>query len=120
MPAADFGYPKAARLRRRSQYLAVQSRPGRIKGRHFLVLHRPNGLNFSRLGITVTRRVAGAVGRNRAKRLVREVFRSRRAGLPPGWDLVVIALAGAPRLGLAQVDQELAGLFNRLPETPAA
>jgi len=120
MPTADRGYPKAARLRRRSQYLAVQSNPGRIKGRHFLVLHRPNGLNISRLGITVTRRVAGAVGRNRTKRLVREVFRARRAGLPPGWDLVVVALTGAPLLSLDQVSRELSGLFNRLPSPPAA
>jgi ribonuclease P protein component len=119
MPTADFGFPKAARLRRRSQYLAVQSRPGRIKGRHFLVLWRPNGLRRSRLGVTVTRRVSGAVGRNRTKRLVREAFRHAGDRLPPGLDLVVVATAGAPRLSSRQVNQELWDLWSRL-RTPQA
>ncbi len=44
----------------------------------------------TRLGITVTRQVTGAVGRNRIKRVVREVFRQNRA-LFPHADIVVIA-----------------------------
>jgi len=35
----------------------------------------PNGLNESRLGITVTNQVANSPGRRRIKRLIREVFR---------------------------------------------
>ena len=54
----------------------------------FTVFGLPTGLDRSRLGVTVTRRVGGAVSRNRAKRVLREVFRhapSRGLGL----DLVV-------------------------------
>jgi ribonuclease P protein component len=106
--------PKAARLRTRPQYLAVQGDAKRRRSRHFTLLWRPNGLRQSRLGITVTRRVAGAVGRNRVKRLVREFFRHARAELPPGLDLVVVASPGAPTLSLAQVRQELWELCRNL------
>ncbi|MCB2228558.1 MAG: ribonuclease P protein component [Desulfarculaceae bacterium] len=120
MPTAELGYPKTARLAKRSQYLAAQKQPGRLHGRRLLLLYHPNRLGLTRLGITATRRVANAVGRNRFKRLVREAYRQRRAALPPGWDLVVIAKSGAPAMTWAQLSQELWNLFERLPEPPTA
>ena len=47
-----------------------------------------NDRPISRLGIAATRKLGGAVVRNRAKRLVREVF--RQADVPAGLDIVVI------------------------------
>lgn len=114
MTGRDFSLPKSARLRTRPQYLAVQGDAKRRRSRHFTLLWRPNGLTQSRMGITVTRRVSGAVGRNRVKRLVRESFRHFRAQLPPGLDLVVVAAPGAPALGLSQVHQELWELCQSL------
>jgi ribonuclease P protein component len=64
----------------------------------------------SRLGVTVSRRVAGAVGRNRIKRRVREWFRTVQPGLPPGTELLVIARPGAIRLS----GRETADLLTRL------
>ena len=53
----------------------------------------------ARLGTTVSRRIGGAVMRNRVKRRVRECFRkSLRTILPAGTELVVIARAGAGAL----------------------
>jgi len=66
----------------------------------------------SRLGITVSRRVGGAVVRNRVKRLVRETFRRRWRDLPAG-DAVVIARAAAGRLDAAAVGEELVNLWRR-------
>lgn len=47
-----------------------------------------NQSGVGRLGIAATRKLGGAVARNRAKRLIREVF--RRNKLAPGFDVVVI------------------------------
>lgn len=49
----------------------------------------------TRLGLSVSRKVGGAVCRNRWKRLIREAFRQSRATLPPGLDLVVRPKRGA-------------------------
>ena len=69
----------------------------RVRARLMTVIARPNTLGQSRLGIAATRKLGGAVVRNRAKRLVREVF--RHAAVPPGLDIVVI-----PRTDMLDAD----------------
>ncbi|MFH1035169.1 MAG: ribonuclease P protein component [Pseudomonadota bacterium] len=91
------------------------SRARRVSTQHFLFLWQPNGLALSRLGITVTRKTAPAVGRNRVKRLLREAFRRSGPGLPPGLDLVVVARRGSPGLTQLQVDQQMSQALARLP-----
>jgi len=62
----------------------------------------------TRLGVTVSRRVGGAVVRNRLKRRVRECFRLvLRKELPTGTSLVVIARTGAGELTSSAVGEEV-------------
>lgn len=63
-----------------------------------------------RLGVTASRKLGGAVERNRVKRRVREWFRRSKHRLAPGTELVVIARRGAQALDQGQVDAELEGL----------
>lgn len=63
----------------------------RSADRYFTILFQPNTLNHPRLGFAISKqKVRLAVGRNRLRRLVRESFRKRVAGLPPV-DMVVLA-----------------------------
>jgi ribonuclease P protein component len=110
MSAGDQRFPKSARLTKRPQYLAMNRDSRRWVSPHFIFLWKRNLLPQSRLGITITKRVAPAVGRNRVKRLVREAFRlaeSSGVTCPKGVDLVVIAKKGAPRLRYAQTAREM-------------
>jgi len=80
---------------------------------HFLVLQGPSPTGETRLGITASRKVGGAVERNRVKRRVREFFRLHRTELQPGSDIVVIVRAGADTLGFKDVERELAAVLQR-------
>ncbi|MFO0962783.1 MAG: ribonuclease P protein component [Phycisphaerales bacterium] len=62
-----------------------------------VVYGAPNGLPVARLGLSVSRRVGGAVVRNRHKRLLREAFRAVQHELPGGLDLVVVVRAHRER-----------------------
>jgi ribonuclease P protein component len=66
----------------------------------------------SRLGITASRKVGGAVVRNRFKRRVRAWFRTRRPDFAQDVDLVVIARPSGARLSFDQLDQRLSGLMG--------
>lgn len=66
----------------------------RSRGRYLTLFTLPNGLDVARLGVIATRRVGGAVRRNRAKRLVRELFRHRKGR--PGRDVVVLVRPDVP------------------------
>jgi ribonuclease P protein component len=69
------------RIRKRSEYKVNYARGRRIRSTNFTLFVMRNALGRPRLGITVTRRVGGAVRRNRAKRLIREIFRRHKSEL---------------------------------------
>lgn len=71
--------------------------------------------DWSRLGITVSRKVGNAVVRNRFKRRIRAWFRAHREELAAPVDLVVIARAPAGKLSLAELDLRLRELLELAP-----
>lgn len=79
----------AQRLRRRGEFEKVYHYRHRFSTKYFVVNYRPNSVGFDRLGLTVSRKMGGAVRRNRIKRKIRELFRTNRQGLKPSADLVV-------------------------------
>jgi ribonuclease P protein component len=114
----EFG--KAARLRRRREFLAVQQRGARVFAGDVIVLALNAGASEPRIGITVSSKITNAVGRNRVRRWAREAFRAVAKELPPV-DLVVIARPGATSLGLAGMVRALrsAGARVRATGSPA-
>jgi ribonuclease P protein component len=84
-------FSKASRVRRHGEFQRVFDVSQRAKGRYFTVLVAPNETGVPRLGIVASRKLGDAVRRNRAKRLIREVFR-RSDLLPPGKGLDVVVI----------------------------
>jgi len=110
-------FPRTLRLRKRSEFLAVQRRGKRQTVPHFVVITRRKKNAPSRLGITTSKKVGNAPERNRVRRLVREVFR-RRGSSTPASDVVVIARAGAAKLTYHEVAEELSRALAPGPELP--
>lgn len=78
----NFRLPKENRLRKPREFQHVYAKGIRIEGRFMTVFFTPSETSFQRLGITASKKAVGnAVQRNRAKRLLREVFRLSKAEL---------------------------------------
>jgi len=104
-------------VRRRSEYLRVYESGERVRARLMTVIVLENGTPVSRLGIAATRKLGGAVVRNRAKRVIREVF--RRARVPTGVDVVVIPRPEMLAADIRVVEAEF-GYVLRRTGRPAA
>jgi ribonuclease P protein component len=103
------------RLRRRTEFKAVEGGGRRVAGRFVILIAQPNGQPVHRLGLVASRRVGGAVVRNRAKRRLREVFRRRMpAGDLRGLDIVAIAKADIVRAPFDAVATDFLAALSKL------
>lgn len=84
-------FPRDRRVRRRAEFQRVFDAGRRVHGKYFTLLVAPNDASGVRLGIVASRKLGGAVRRNRAKRLIREVFRQSQP-LPGRQDVDVVVI----------------------------
>ena len=121
-PIAQRGRAKRGRLSRSAEFERVY-RQGRSVGNRFLVLYAfpragdTAAADGPRLGLSVSRKVGGAVDRNRVKRLLREAFAGEVERVPVDHDVVLVARPEARELaereGLEGMRRELADLVGR-------
>jgi ribonuclease P protein component len=107
------------RLSRSAEFDRVYREGRSHAGRHLVLYSFPREVDDEppRLGLSVGRKVGGAVERNKVKRLLREAFWQSEERLPTGHDFVVVARADAAQLaereGLAGIKSELDELLEK-------
>jgi ribonuclease P protein component len=89
-PSGSNAFRKAEHLRRPSDFRRVYARRRSVSDRLLIVYGCENGLEYLRLGMSVSRKMGPAVVRNRLRRLYREAFRLTRRDMPGGMDLILI------------------------------
>ena len=118
---------KRHRLARQRDFQRVLGGPRLHAGRYLVAFAAPREGGGFRIGVAVSKKLRGAVVRNRAKRRLREVARrllaspdsgAEEAGI--GYDVVVIARPAALTAPLAGLEAEAGGFFRLLRERIAA
>ena len=108
------GFPWHYRIVRGSEYRAVYDAGLKLHSERFVLFAKANTLGHHRLGITVSRKVGGAVVRNRVKRLFREIFRRSSVEIHPSFDIVLNAKRGCAEAGYRELRAEYLVAIGRI------
>lgn len=87
----EFTFSQNNKIRKRREFIELKEHGKKIQDNYFVVIYKKNTLSNSRLGITVSSKVGGAVRRNRLKRLLREAYRLNGKHLTEQLDMNIIA-----------------------------
>lgn len=109
----DESFPKRFRIRKRHEFRRVYEKGRRISARFVIIHHLDSGLDYPRIGITVTKKVGNAAVRNRWKRLIREVFRKNRPAFPPK-DMVITVKKGVNPPSYRELEEDIVGAVARI------
>lgn len=82
------------KLKENKGFMRAFKKGAYVSGGMVTVYFVPNKTPYSRLGISVSKKIGCAVERNRAKRIIRAAYRECEAQLPIGYDLVFVAREG--------------------------
>lgn len=109
------GFGPAEHVRKRADFELIYKTGSKRSGRLMTMFTREREAGVARLGIAATRKMGAAVERNRAKRLVREVFRHHK---PAGaLDVVVVPRRDILEAPYEKVEGEFVSLLSRHPST---
>ena len=98
---------KTVSLKENHEFRRLYHRGVSTAGRHLVLYCRRNRLGYNRLGLTVSAKLAGAVQRNRIKRLFREAYRLNEDKFADGIDLVLVARARAVGATYQEIEKSL-------------
>src|SRR6267142_2317845 len=112
-PTKPNAFRPAEHLRRPADFRRVYDRRRSVSDSWLIVYACENGLPYLRLGLSVSRKIGGAVQRNRLRRLYREAFRLTRHEMPVGLDLVLIP-RGPQEPSLEELKTSLPRLVQQL------
>ncbi len=115
----DERFRKRDRIRKRSDYVRIQTTGRRFRSPRLTVVHLPSAVDHTRIGITVSRKVGHAPTRARVKRWLREAFRRNHERWPVAVDFVVIARPSASRSSYDELLSDLCRWADKVRAGPA-
>ena len=80
---------------------------------HLVLYARKNHSQSNRVGITVSKKLGGAVVRNRVRRRLREVYRLHEEQFAPGWDIVIVARSRCIKADFAALTKAYLSLADK-------
>jgi ribonuclease P protein component len=114
---SDFRFRPHEHLRRPADFKRVYDGRRSASNGFLIVYAAANGLPYSRVGFSVSRKFGGAVQRNRLRRLYREAYRFSRHEMPVGLDLVLIP-RGKSVPPLTELMEALSKIVNQVARKP--
>jgi ribonuclease P protein component len=105
--------PRAHRLRSSADFTKVYRHGVSVVGPHLVVYARGGTGGESRLGLSVSKKVGGAVVRNLIRRRLTAAYAETRNGLPDGYDVIIVARPRVAGKSFQIMEEELRDLLGK-------
>lgn len=105
--------PRSARILKSDDFREIFAQGRSEVGRYMVLWTRQEPAEATRLGVVASRKIGGAVARNRAKRLLRECFRRHRFALKQHSAVVLVARGRLPAASFSDAQEEFLRLARR-------
>lgn len=86
---------KKYKVRSNREYRKIYDKGQSKANKHLVVFYKPNGLAYSRIGFTATKKLGNAVIRNKVRRLMKESYYQVQDKVINGYDIVILARVSA-------------------------
>ncbi|MGI6176856.1 MAG: ribonuclease P protein component [Eubacterium sp.] len=100
-------------LRKKTDFDAIYKTGKSVGDRYVVVFAKPNGLGYRRTAFLASKKVGGSVERNRARRLMKESYRSLSENCKDNFDLIMIARAAINGKKCGEVEASLRSALKR-------
>lgn len=100
-------FSKKYKIFRTSDYRKIYQKGKRITTEDLVICYLPNNMEYSRLGISISKSVGNAVERNKRKKWIREIFRTSAIMRKKGLDIVIILRNNGKELYFIKLKEQL-------------
>ncbi|MFA5634853.1 MAG: ribonuclease P protein component [Anaerovoracaceae bacterium] len=100
-------------LRNKKDFSSLYNKGKSVGERSLVLIYRKNGLSYNRMAFLASKKVGGSVQRNRARRLLKESFRTLDDPVKSGYDLLFIARKSIIRFKCADVQKSMEAALRK-------
>jgi ribonuclease P protein component len=108
------------RIRKKKDFDRLYKNGNRFRGKYLTLVYLDNNFAFSRLGVVASRKVGGAVLRNRVKRRMRELYRRHKMLINLPVDMVAIAKAESARTSWLEFSEDFLSALKAMEKRRSA
>lgn len=106
--------PKENRLKKEKEFKAVFKGGRTLKGKSVFLKYLANGTDKTRIGFVVSKKISKlAVERNKAKRRMREIVRSKKDNIKEGLSIIIVSLPPIKGMTYGEIKEDLESLLNK-------
>ena len=103
---------KQFRLRKRRDFSYTYKRKS-LANYCLVLIYRKTNNDVTRVGFSISRKFGTAVKRNRIKRQLREIYKSKMDSIKSGYDLIFVVRKGAKDADFHRLDKQMENLLDR-------
>ncbi|MDR2156426.1 MAG: ribonuclease P protein component [Clostridiales Family XIII bacterium] len=100
-------------IRNKKDFSRLYSKGKSAGGKYIVLFHIKNGLNHSRHAFLASKKVGKSVQRNRARRLLRESYRTHESRIRQGYDILFIARKTMEGVKCGEVEKSMFAMLRK-------